>query len=256
MESLKILLAGYMKAPKIIRELKLRWMYFLSLFVAIILLAIFYYIAQYVGDNLVTKLIGVFHIKSGDTLTGILKTLFKIILYIILVFIFYIVIRTIMLIILSPFLGYLSEKMEEEKYGNSYKFSLRENIGFIFRGLSISMKSFIKEIFSTLLISLLGFVPGVNVVVPGMLFLVQSYFVALNFIDYALERRKFTSEDTFRFMKENRVVLCIGGAIFTLLYLIPVVGVGVAPLWATVAFTSLVIERLENRDLVKTDENE
>ncbi|MGL5903521.1 MAG: EI24 domain-containing protein, partial [Cetobacterium sp.] len=99
----------------------------------------------------------------------------------------------------------------------------------------------------TLAILLLGFIPVVNISIPILIFIVQSYFISYNFVDYTLERRKFSAKESSDFMKENKIAFVIGGGIFTILYFIPVLGIIVAPIIGIVAFTTTTLKILKDK---------
>ncbi|MGL4510780.1 EI24 domain-containing protein, partial [Cetobacterium sp.] len=112
-------------------------------------------------------------------------------------------------------------------------------------------KSFVKEIIYTFIVILLGFIPVVNLIVPILIFLIQSYFISYNFVDYTLERRRFSSEESAKFMKENRMVFTLGGGIFTLIYFIPVIGIVIGPIISIVAFTMTTLKILKLQNVIK-----
>ncbi|MGL4970102.1 MAG: EI24 domain-containing protein [Cetobacterium sp.] len=117
------------------------------------------------------------------------------------------------------------------------------------RGVKIASKSFLKEMFYTTLVLLLGFVPVINIAVPVLIYIIQSYFISYNFVDYTLERHKFSAEKSSDFIWKNKVVFTIGGGIFTLIYFIPIIGIIVAPIISMVAFTTTTLKILKIEDV-------
>ncbi|MGL5963853.1 MAG: EI24 domain-containing protein [Fusobacteriaceae bacterium] len=244
MNKIKIMIESYLSAPSTIKTQKLKWGYFVGGFIGILLLTIFYYLSGYVGDKIFIKLSTYFEIQKY---TGALKWIIITFIRVLMISIQYFFFKTILLGILSPFFSYISEKVEKYEDNIDYNFSLKQNIYFVFRGIRIASKSFVKEILYTLAILLLGFIPVVNISIPILIFIVQSYFISYNFVDYTLERRKFSTKESSDFMKENKIAFVIGGGIFTILYFIPVLGIIVAPIIGIVAFTTTTLKILKDK---------
>lgn len=239
MRNLKLVIDEYYEAPKLIKEMKLKWGYFLGGAIGLIILVFFYWISGYFGDWIFEKLNQIFKINEyGSIVRGIIVFIIRVIM----IGIEYLFFKAVLLTLLAPFFSYISEKVETKIYGTKYSFTLKENIGFILRGVKIAGKSLLKEIVITLLIILLSFIPAVNFVVPILIFIVQSYFISYNFVDYTLERHKYGEKESIQFMKSNRVTFTFAGAIFTFVYFIPIVGIIVGPLLAIVALTSLTLK--------------
>ncbi|MGL5088302.1 MAG: EI24 domain-containing protein, partial [Cetobacterium sp.] len=178
---------------------------------------------------------------------GLLKTGIVIIIRIFMISIQYFFFKTILLVLLAPFFSYVSEKVESVENRVEYNFTLKENMIFVVRGIKIASKSFFKEILYTLFIIFLGFIPILNIFVPILIFIVQSYFISYNFVDYTLERRKFSSKESSDFIWDNKIAFSVGGAIFTLLYFIPIIGIFIAPLISIVAFTNTTLKFLKDK---------
>ncbi|MDX8335448.1 MULTISPECIES: EI24 domain-containing protein [Cetobacterium] len=248
MKKIKFMLESYLEAHKIIKELKLTWGYFIGGLVGIIILLFFYWISSYVGSWIFEKLNLIFRIQKY---AGLLKWIIIFIIRVIMVSIEYFFFKAILLGILAPFFSYISEKVENYKEGTEYNFTFKDNIKFILRGLKIASKSFFKEMIYTLIAIVLGIVPIVNIFVPVLIFIIQSYFISYNFVDYTLERRKYSAEESLKFMKENRITFILGGAIFTIIYFIPIIGIIIGPVISIVAFTTTTLKILNLKNANK-----
>ena len=77
------------------------------------------------------------------------------------------------------------------------------------------------------------------------MFLLQGYFTGFSFIDYTLERYNFTPEESLKFLKKQRFYSLWIGSIFTILFLIPFIGIFIAPLVTCVAATKVTLELLK-----------
>lgn len=244
MEKIRILLDGYLKAPKLIKELGLRWGYLVGGFVGVLLLLFFYWISGYIGDWIFKEVSNVFDFQEYSR---IVRWLFIFLIRTIMISVEYFFFKTILLAILAPFFSYISEKIECYEEGVVYKFTVKENLFFILRGIKIAGKSFFKEFFFTSIVILLGFIPVINIIVPILIYIIQSYFISYNFVDYTLERHKMSAEESSDFIWQNKIVFTIGGGIFTLIYFIPIIGIVVAPLISITAFTTATLKLLKTK---------
>lgn len=229
-------------APSVIRECKLRWGYFIGGLIGIVIFAIVYFLASFIGEKIFLEIKTYFNLDNGSNIIylGIIS-----VVRVLLILVYYFFFRTILLIILSPFLSYFSEKVEKTLNGVEYSFSFRDNIRFIKRGIVIALKNFFKEIFFTIIIAIVGFFPLFSIFVPILLFLIQSYFIGYSFIDYTLERSGFNEKESNRFVKSNIFSTTLGGAVFTFIYFIPVIGIFIAPLIMVVSFTTLTLKSIQ-----------
>ncbi|MCQ8211445.1 EI24 domain-containing protein [Cetobacterium somerae] len=248
MQKIKLMIESYLKAPTVIKKLRLSWGYFIGGAVGIIILIFFYWISGYIGDWFFNKINSMFEVQNY---AGLFRWIIIFTVRIIMISIEYFFFKTILLGILAPFFSYISEKVENFQDGVEYTFTLKENVAFILRGIKIATKSFFKELIYTVVIVLLGFIPVINIIVPILIFIVQSYFISYNFVDYTLERHRFSSEESSKFMKENRVTFTLGGGIFTLIYFIPLIGIVIGPIISIVAFTITTLKILKLKNVIK-----
>ncbi len=230
---------NYMKAFKFIEQNKLKKFYLIPGIINIILITLFYFLSRFIGGTLIeftSKLLG------GD-LNSFIQFILKFIIYLTIFAIYYLVYKTLILIILSPFLSYISERTESILTGKEFNFSFKENLYFMKRGIVVTVKSFLREFVMTCIILLLFFIPLVNAAIPVLLFMVQSYYIGFSFIDYTLERHDFqTGTDLIR---KNPIFFMINGGLFTILLFIPLIGIFIAPLATVVATTTGTLELIE-----------
>ncbi len=145
------------------------------------------------------------------------------------------------LIVLSPFLSFLSEKVEREETGLSPDFELHQFFKDILRALRINLLNFIKETLLTLALALLAFIPLVGLASPILIFVVQSYFLGYGLMDYNAERWLWSFRDTDQWMRRNKGAVATVGLIFHALFLIPIIGWIFAPAWAVIAGTQVAM---------------
>ncbi|MEI6857790.1 EI24 domain-containing protein [Psychrilyobacter sp.] len=239
---------NYMKAFKFIGQNKLKKFYLIPGIINIILATLFYFLSKFVGGTLVEFANNLL----GGNLNSFIQFILKFIIYLTIFAVYYLIYKTLILIILSPFLSYISERTESIITGNEFNFSFKQNLYFIKRGIVVTLKSFLREFIMTCLILLLFFIPLVNAVIPILLFMVQSYYIGFSFIDYTLERHDFqTGTDIIR---KNTIFFLINGGLFTILLFIPLIGIFIAPLVTAVATTTGTLELIEQSKQEKDTE--
>lgn len=167
------------------------------------------------------------------------SVMFSIIVALSVLVVSWIAFKYILLAILSPLLSWVSEKIEKRIQGhNAGKgFSLTASTA---RGLRINTRNIIKEIVLSIVILLMGLVPGIHVVALILLFLIQSYFAGFGIMDFYLERH-FTFRETLAEVYKHKWAAMTLGGIFTMLLFIPIIGVLIAPYLSTATATQYFI---------------
>ena len=229
----------------IIRQAKLRKFYFLPGIIGIILFAIFIAFGDFVSANLTGLLEDFFHIGEYHSF---LYLLIRILIWFCTILFYYLIYKSLLLIILSPVLGYVSERVETHLTGKKYSFTMKDNFRFIIRSIDIGFRSFVKQLIGTFVIMLLGFIFPVNLSIPALIFIMQGYFTGFSFMDYTLERYNLNAKDSLEFLKKQRVCSVVAGSIFTILFFIPVLGIFIAPLVTCVAVTKITVELLNEQN--------
>lgn len=181
-----------------------------------------------------------------DNWTGVLGLLFSWMIRAIVFLIYFSIYKYIILVLLSPFLAFLSEKVARYEQGKDYPFSLRQMLNDIKRSIIINGKNFAVEILLTLAFSLLTFIPLIGLLSPFFILLVQSYYYGFSLMDFNAEREKWSRKQTEKWMWGNFWGIAANGFIFHLCFLIPLVGWALAPVWSTIAGTLTFIQLNES----------
>ncbi len=148
---------------------------------------------------------------------------------------YYFVFKYILLTILGPFLGHVSEEIEKIETGKEYPFDRTKLIRDIPRGLHMNARNFIREMPLTVLFLLCSFIPVVGVAFTFLIFVISSYFVGFNMMDYYNERREMlVGESADAIWKRKGFAFAIGAG-FNLIMFVPILGVLTAPMMAVVA---------------------
>ncbi|MFT6334035.1 MAG: CysZ protein [Saprospiraceae bacterium] len=159
--------------------------------------------------------------------------------------------KYILLVLISPFMGPLSAKVETiiTNRDKKSKFSIKQISYEMIRGLRIASRNITREILITLFLLLLSFIPLITVFITPVIFLVQAYFAGFSNFDYFLERRTSVSQSV-RYIKQHRWQVIGNGSAFLLLLLIPIVGLFFAPVLGTIAATRIAIKNNDTPDVI------
>ena len=158
----------------------------------------------------------------------------------------YISYREVVLIIFAPLLGYLSEKVEAAVLNKEpLPFNLKKFFFDIWRSVRIEAKIITWMLAMTIAAWLFAFIPLFGVVIsPVLILIIQSYYNGLRFVDYTLERKRYSVQESSHFAKTNRARIIGVGLGFNLLLMIPVIGWFLAPGYGTIAGTLSTLEKI------------
>lgn len=247
MKAITLVFNSFSDSFKVIKDAGLRKFYFLPGIISMFLFGGFIYLGEYLSLNLASALENFFKLQEYGS---ILYIFIKILVWICTVFFYYLVYKSLLLVIISPILGYVSERVETHLTGKKFDFTFKDNLRFLIRGVDIGLKSFFKQMVGTCVVMLLGFIFPINLSIPLLIFIIQGYFTGFSFMDYTLERYNLSPKESLDFLKKQRVYAALCGGIFTLLFFIPVVGIFIAPLITCVATTMITLELLKEHSKV------
>lgn len=247
MKAITLVFNSFSDSFKVIKDAGLRKFYFLPGIISMFLFGGFIYLGEYLSLNLASALENFFKLQEYGS---ILYIFIKILVWICTVFFYYLVYKSLLLVIISPILSYISERVETHLTGKKFDFTFKDNLRFLIRGIDIGLKSFFKQMVGTCVVMLLGFIFPINLSIPLLIFIIQGYFTGFSFMDYTLERYNLSPKESLDFLKKQRVYAALCGGIFTLLFFIPVVGIFIAPLITCVATTMITLELLKEHSKV------
>ncbi len=233
--------ASYANAYKLVKQLKLQKYLFISGCISLLLgLGVFGF-SYLFYDDIGSWFSSFYTWEKGK---GLVDKLSNLIGGLSLAFGGLLIYKYVLIIILSPFMSLISEKIELRLYNQESKQSIIEFGQSILRGLRLSLRNIIREMFLLLLLLFLSLFPVINFITTPMMFFVQAYYAGFGNMDYTMERHLSFNESIF-FVKNNKGVALANGTIFLLLLFIPIVGLFVAPIFATVASTKEVLNKLD-----------
>lgn len=206
--------------------------------ISLVLGLIIYTVVFTYGDNLGTLIIDWYPFRVGK---GVMEQVAGWLSRAILGLMVFFVYKYLLLIILSPILSIMSEKVEVSLTGVKGKiFTL---FGEILRAIRFNIRNLYKEVFYTLILFVLGFIPGFSPFAPFCIFLVQAYYLGLGFMDFYMERH-YTYRQSIEIGKRNRFWLSGLGSAIGLTILIPFAGFFIAPVLATIAATEYGVKKM------------
>ncbi|MBW2937177.1 EI24 domain-containing protein [Aureisphaera sp. CAU 1614] len=170
--------------------------------------------------------------------TETFKTISDIIAGIAIIAVGLILYKHIIMALSAPFMGAVSEKIEEHLIGKEVKQERSQFLPLLWRGIRVNLRNLLMELLFTIPILLLGFIPIIGFISTPLLFLVQAYYAGYGNMDYTLERH-FSYSKSNAFVRAHSGIATGIGSVFMLLLLIPILGIIlVLPLSVTAASTT------------------
>ncbi|MBX2817047.1 MAG: EI24 domain-containing protein [Saprospiraceae bacterium] len=154
--------------------------------------------------------------------------------------------KYVLLIIVSPFMSLLSERLESILDGGEVtsKFSFGRAISEMWRGIRLAVRNLWRELIFVIFLTLLSFVGPLAVLTAPLIFLIQSYYAGFGNMDFTMERR-YSLRSAVHLMRSHRGSAMANGLVFLLL-IASLIGILVAPTWSTIA-GMLEVRRLEDQ---------
>ncbi len=180
---------------------------------------------------------------------GVVAFVIKVIIKIAFVLLYLSIYKYIILILMSPLLALLSERVESILTGNTYPFNWFYFLHDIVRGIALALRNLVVELLLLCLVFIIGFIPVLNLITPFLTFYISSYYYGFSMLDYSNERKRFTMKQSVYHISRNRGVAFGNGAVFYLLLLLPFVGWLIAPALSVTA-AAIADEKLRNQGII------
>ena len=135
--------------------------------------------------------------------------------------------RYILIILISPVLSVISEKVEKIITGNKYNFNLKQLLKDIQRTINLAIRNIFFEfgiVYGVALIIFIIFwiVPapeGTAKFISGQFaMIIAFYYYGFGFIDFINERRRLTIKESVNFVKRHKGFAVALGLVFTLFF--------------------------------------
>lgn len=143
----------------------------------------------------------------------------------------------------TPYLSYISNSVAEMLTQQKTPFNFKTFLKDISRGIRISIRTSFKQFLLILAITLISFVPVVEIIAPLLVFVVQAYYNGILLTDYSLEREGYTIKESNTFYKNQKPQMFAIGLGFMFLLMIPVIGWFLAPTYGIVASSLVIVNK-------------
>lgn len=133
-------------------------------------------------------------------------------------------------LIAAPFNGFLAEKVEQQLRGAPVTDEgWGELLAMIPRALQRELHKLVYYLPRFLLILVITFIPGVNLVAPVLWFLFGAWMMSIQYCDYPMDNNKVSFRQMKQLMKARRVTSIGFGSLVQLGMLVPVVNLILMP---------------------------
>jgi CysZ protein len=236
-------MSAYLKAFQVASEHRL-WVYFIApVLISIILGVSIFYSAWSLSDNIGSIINNLYPWEWGSAVVAKIGQIFGGLLIIAVGLILF---KNLTIAFASPFMSFLSEKVERLLYGGAApQFSAAQFVSDLVRGIRIAIRLITRELFFTLLLLLLGLIPIFAPFVPFVLLAMQAYYAGFGNIDFTLERY-FRVRKSVQFIRQNRGMAIGNGMVYLLLYF-TVIGFLFALPLGTIAGTMEAMKKLDKQ---------
>lgn len=237
-------ISAYSKALQLVSELRLWGYVIVPGLISLLLGAVIIWGAISVSDNIGGWLISLYPWEWGR---GVLEKIANVFGGLLVAALGLILFKNLVIALASPIMSPLSEKVEKALSNQPpvIKFTFQQVVGDMIRGIRISIRLIIRELFFTLLLLLMGLIPIFSPFVAVAIFIVQAYYAGAGNIDFALERH-FRVRDSVRFVRNNRLLAIGNGTVYLLLLLTGIGFLFALPL-GVIAATVETVKRLEDQ---------
>lgn len=153
----------------------------------------------------------------------------------------------LIMILFSPLLSFVSEKVDKILTGSDYPFEWKQFFSDVWRGVIIATRNLTIELAFMVLMLIVSFIPVVGIISPIVMFVVSSYFFGFSFMDYTNERKGLSVSESVKYVRQNKGLALSNGSLFSLSLLIPFCGASIATfitILSTVAAT-LAIHKVD-----------
>lgn len=158
------------------------------------------------------------------------------------------------LALMSPILALLSERAEKKLTGIEFAFSFKKFVADIARGIALACRNFMLETFLTSLVWMASIylsllLPFLSFLIAPVLailtFFIGAYFFGFSAMDYCNERKNMTWRESILYMRKHRNTALGNGSVFSILFMIPFVGITLGTIICTVGAV-LSVHEIDN----------
>lgn len=133
--------------------------------------------------------------------------------------------KYLVVILLSPLLSHISQKVEYHLTGNEYRFNWPQMVQDVKRGFRIAVRNMLWEYFFFLVVfcvAALFWDEASHSPLFVLIFVIGFFYYGFSFVDYINERLRLTVDESIFFMRRNRGLALAVGCVFSLMIWVPV----------------------------------
>ncbi len=145
------------------------------------------------------------------------------------------------LVLLSPFNSMLSERFDEQLTGNKFEGGFIRILNDVLRAILIVILALLFELVFLLVWWIVSWIFP-DIIDTLVHFLLSSFFLGFAFYDYSLERYGIGTGSSWGFAFRNMLHMMITGGLFSLIFMIPVAGIVIAPVLLTMISTATYLK--------------
>lgn len=157
------------------------------------------------------------------------------------------------LTLLSPINTFLSEAVDKSLTGNTLGFDFIRLFNDFVRMIFVVLFAITFEFLFMGAWSLFSWIFGIGFLNKYVFFLSASFFYGFSFYDYSLERYEIGLGGSYRFSKRYFLPTLVTGIVFMSIYYIPIVGIAIAPVMATIISTHVFLKSTGKLDQIKQE---
>jgi CysZ protein len=156
--------------------------------------------------------------------------------------------KFMILTLLSPLNAFFTEIMDSKLTKRKFEMSFGRILKDVWRAILIFGVALMLELVLWIIFSLIGKITGLGLLSDIITFISGAFFIGLSFYDYALERHRYSFGKSWKYAIIKAPYMIICGLLFELLYLIPIVGIVIAPVILSLSSTVLYLIMDENTE--------
>jgi CysZ protein len=151
----------------------------------------------------------------------------------------------------SPIMALLSERCDTILTGREYAFNFERLMQELIRTIGILATGFIFSSIVMGLWFLIAWIGNLSEISPYILFVLKAFFIGFNFVDYSLERNMVPIGRSWKYAIANPLMMMAFGALFSLLFMLPLIGAMLAPFLTTIFATVYFLRKGKEINIIK-----
>jgi uncharacterized protein involved in cysteine biosynthesis len=152
------------------------------------------------------------------------------------------------IVLLSPVMAILAEKAENHLTNNTFDGGFSRMLNDFLRTISIVSIAFLFSSIVFLTWYILAWSFNLSYLTPYIFFVIHAYFIGFSYIDYALERHRYSLRESWKYAQSNTLKLIGIGSLFSFIFIIPLFGNVIAPFLTTLIATVVWVRKNRKND--------